>query len=218
MTLQELEKSFGELQSSISVLKKDFDLKLDAANKNAESWKAAAEQKQAELVKYQEDVKKANEDRDKALSEARVSEIKSFVEASVKEGKISPAAKDIVEKLMQSMTGDANIATFEQKDGKKVQHTQLSLFKEFIATMAKSPIFRQMSRSGEVQKSATPAGSEEQQFTEVISGGQKKILPADGQDLHLKAIELQEESRKIGKTLSYEDALIQASIAVKVDA
>ena len=210
MTVEELEKQLKSFQSDFESTKKDFALKLESATKDAEQWKSIAAQKEADLKKFQADAEKAQAEAKKTFAESRAKENRLFLDGLKKEGKISPATETLAIKLMESMTQDAVIATFEQKDGKKVEHTQMSLFKEMLSGLAKSPIFREMSRQANARQSVPGEGEEKEAFADIKSAGSTKRLPLEGMETHLKALEYIEEQRKIGKTVSYEEALIQA--------
>ena len=210
-TIEELTKQFEALNTSVSTMKKDFQLQLDSAKKDADSWKSVASQKEEELKQFKEKAELALKERDKAFAESRKQENLSFLESLKKSGKISPAMEDTAAKLMESMTSDVTIHTFEAKDGKKVNHTQLSLFKELLGSLTAAPIFRQMSKTAQIQKE-TPGSNngEEKTFTTVKTKAGEVTYEVDGQDLHSAAIQYQEDQRKIGRTVSYAEALIAA--------
>src|SRR3990167_7864251 len=163
LTLDELTKKFETLTTSVDTMKKDFELKLESAKKDAEQWKTVATQKDEDLKKFKQEAETANKEKEKAYAEKRKQEDKIFLENLKKQGKLTPASQEIATKLMESMTSETVVATFEAKDGKKITHTQLSLFKELLGSLAKSPIFSQMSRT-DVAERETPDGDQEKQF------------------------------------------------------
>lgn len=214
-TLEELTKQFEALNTNVSTLKKDFELKLESAKKDAEQWKSVATQKDEDLKKFKLDAEKALEEKNKANAELRKQETAVFLETLKKSGKISPAMQETAAKLMESMNSEATVYTFEAKDGKKVNHTQLSLFKELLSSLATTPIFRQMTRTGEPTRETPPGTASEVTFTTVKTAGGEKEYQVDGQDLHTAALQYQEDQRKTGRTISYADALIAAEQLMK---
>lgn len=212
MDIKELEKQFSELQGQVGLLKKDFELKLAAANGEAEQWKKIAQQKEADALKFQEDAKKAKEAEAKAFAEARAAENKAFLEKLKAEGRITPAMQDVATKLMESMTSQEIVATFDMKDGKKVSHTQFSLFKEFLSSFQKSSVLKGLTPGGGSAVEVPGDGDgTEQQFTEILQGGQKVRVPLDDTNLHMSALEYIEDQKKIGRVVGYADALIEVS-------
>lgn len=217
MTIEEMEKQLKSFQSDLETTKKDFQIKLDASNKTAEEWKTVAFKKEEEMKQYKEQAEKAEKDKEKAFAENLKRENKLFLENLKKEGRITPALQVLAEKLMESMTSKETIATFEEKDGKKIDHTQLSLFKQMLSSMKKAPIYSSMSRT-EDQKPEIPDADGETHFMEVSIGGKKQSLPVDGMELHNEALKYQDEQRAKGKTISYETALIEAEKLMRVAA
>lgn len=217
MTIEELTKKFESMQTEVSVMKKDYELKLDSAQKDAESWKKTAEAKQAEAKKFQEEAEKAKKEKEKAYSEARAKDVQVFLETAKSEGKITPAMQEIAVKLAESMTSEDEIATFGEKDGKKISHTQLSLFKEFVSSLPKIDKTKSLTH-GQMIRKETPksgTGQEEVQTMEAFVNGVKQTVILDDTALHFKAIELQEEYSKKGQRLDYAEALIQAEKLIR---
>lgn len=215
-TIEELTKQFETLNSSVSLMKKDFDLKLESAKKDAESWKTIATQKEEDIKKFKAEADKAIEDKNKAFAESRKQETASFLENLKKAGKISPAMQETATKLMETMNTETVVHTFEAKDGKKVSHTQFSLFKELLSSLSTTPIFRSMTQSGS-QTKETPAGGDasEKSFTVVKTKAGDQTYEVDGQELHAAALQYQEDQRKSGRTVDYASALIEAEKIMK---
>ena len=210
------EKSF---QSKIDVATKDFELKLESAHKDATEWKTVAEQREEENRQFQEkleDDKKASE---KKFAESRKAEILQFVESSINDGRIIPAQKNNVIKLMESMTSDATVIEFSEKDGSKKSHTQLSLFRAFVSGMKTAVSYGEHLPMGDRPAPLTPdSGDGVQEFVDIRSEGQTIRLPVEGADLAVKAFEYQKEQAKAGQTVSYEEALIALSPRIKTQA
>lgn len=212
MTIDELTKKFETLQTGVDVMKKDFELKLENANKDVATFKAIALKKEDELKEFKEKAELAIKEKDKAFAESRKAENLNFLETLKKDAKISPAMAETAAKLMESMTSEVVVATFDAKDGKKIQHTQLSLFKELLASLSKAPVFRSMSQAT-VATREIPAGTGtegEKQFVTVKREGGENKYEVDGTELHAAALQFQEDQRKIGRATSYEDALVAA--------
>lgn len=219
MTIAELEKKFSDLTTNVDTMKKDFELKLDAQKKETDSWKTVAENKQKELLSFQETAEKAQKDRDKAYAEARATEIKNFVADLKKSGRLTPAIEEMVLKLMESMTIDTTVISFSQKDGKTVSHSQLSLFKEIFSALPAGNHLRSFSKVGEVSPTlpsqVRTTGSDSAEYTEIHRGGEIVRVPVDDGDLHAKALKFIEDQKGLGRVFSYGDALIEVSKAEK---
>ena len=210
-TIEELSKDFESLESSVSVMKKDFELKLDSAKKDTAEWKSIAEKNAADAKKFKEDAEKAEADKKKAYQEARIKEVKSFLDKAVESARITPAARELAEKLMESMTSDAIVYTFEQKDGSKTTHTQLSLFKEFIASLKQSKVFHTLTTQHTKQAATAPLSTDDGgqvRTMAVKKDGATQELIVDDYDLGVQAMEYQQEQRKIGRVIDYGEALI----------
>lgn len=212
--MPDLEKQFAELKEQFSTLKKDYELRLDSAKKEAESWKSTAQQKQDELKKFEADAEKATEEKNKAFAEIRITECKHFLEKLKKDGRISPALEVLAAKLMESMTSDVTVYTSETKDGKKISHSQLSLFKELLSSMAKTPVFRSMTVGGttgvETPEDSMKGTKSAETFMKVRTGGEVKTYAVDDVDLDLMAREYIDEQAKLGRKVDYAEALVQA--------
>lgn len=215
-TIDEMVKKFETLETSVGNMKKDFELKLDSAKKDAEQWKTVATQKEEDLKKFKADAEKAIEEKNKAFAETRKAENSLFLEGLKKSGKITPAMQETATKLMESMNTEAIVHTFEAKDGRKVNHTQLSLFKELLASLGASPIFRNMTQVTEPQRN-TPGAviAEEKVFTTVKTKAGEQTYEVDGQDLHTAAIQHIADQQKVGNTVDYASALIFAEKQMK---
>ena len=220
MTIEELEKQMKGLQTTftekLDLQAKNFQVQLDATKKEADQWKTVAQAKEEEARVFAEKAKKADEAAAKSALEAKKGEIKAFFEQAKKDGKITPAMEEIAFKLAESMTSEQVIATFEKSDGSKTTHTQLSLFKSFISALGKTRVFQEHSKSGEALKMTPAAGSfkangDDESTTKVIFGGTLKELPMTDTELHVRAVQFQDEARTAGRVMSYEAALIEAS-------
>lgn len=216
-TIEELSKELEGLSSFVGVMKKDFELKLGAAKTEATEWKTVAEKKEAEAKQFKEAAEKAEQDKIKAYQESRIKEMKSFLEESVKTARITPASKVLAEKLMESMTSDATVHTFEDKDGKKTSHTQFSLFKEFVNSLAKSKVFSTLTPAVKqtAQSPIVEEGDKEIHFQEVKKDGATQNLIVDDYEIGVKALDYQAEMLKIGRKIDYADALIAVTLQVK---
>lgn len=213
-TVEELEKMYTELDQR----QKDTDLKLESAERDAKHYKQLAQTREQELQKFKEQVEQSEKDRKEALSKARDAEVSEFVESKTKAGIIIPAAKEKISKFMRSLDAEKTVVEFSEGDGSKKSHSQLSLFKEIISSM-KPVIELGTERSfSDTTGADTPDGVEgdEPQFQEVRTEGVIKKLPLSDVDLHLKALEYQENQRKIGKSVEYSDALLHVSPKRKI--
>jgi len=215
MTTEELEKQLKSFQTDLDQTKKDFTIKLETATKDAEQWKSAAFKKDEELKAFKEKAEQAEKDKEKAYAEKRIEEDKHFLEALKKEGKITPAMQETATKLMESMTSETVVATFDMKDGKKVQHTQRSLFKELLKSFQKSNAYSILSRADSYSAETPEGGEESVEFAEIHKDGAVIKAQLDDVDLDKKAKAFQEEMRKIGKDVSYSEALISISKQLK---
>ena len=207
-TLEEMEKLFNETQEKVDLMRKDFDIKIEAAGREVQQYKTLAQDSQSELKRKESEFAEREKKRSEAAAKARETEIREFAEGKVKAGIILPAIKGKVEALMMSLTADKAVAEFTEADGKKISHTQISLFKEIVSAM--KPVIqlgKEVSFAGSTEPERIEGGQEQNQFVEVIKGGSKQKLPMADMDLHLKAMEYQEKNK--GK--SYEEALIAIS-------
>ena len=211
-TLEQLAADMEKLTTTFETKEKEFKVLLQASNDQAAQWKTVAEQSQAKILKLEEDAKKAEANTLKLKTEAIVAENRAFVEAKKKEGILTPAMAIFAESLMGSMTSDAEVVKFTEKDGRAVVHTQLSLFKAFIGTLKKAVSYGPIS-PGSRQVAGAPvheAGEVRKMEVTVKSLGRVEAT-LDDYDLHMKALEFQAERAKSGKTITYEEALIEAS-------
>lgn len=215
MTVEELEKQLKSFQSDFESTKKDFTIKLESAKKDAEEWKSVATKKEEELKTFKEKAEAAEKEKEKAYAESRANEDKHFLESLVKEGKITPAMQVTAQKLMESMTSETTVATFDSKDGKKIQHTQRSLFKEFLRSFQKSNAYSILSRAESFSADTPEGGDDTVEFAEIHKDGQIVKAQLDDVDLDKQAKGYQEEMRKVGKDVSYADALIYISKRIK---
>lgn len=210
MTIEELQKQFETLTGSVDVMKKEFTVKIDAANKNAEEWKKVAESSAAEVKKLQEEAKKAEEGRVKALSEARKAEVKAFIEAAKKDGRITPAQEELIVKLAESLTSENVVATFEDKDGKKIQHTQISLFKEILGALPKAGRMRQLTPSGTGAPAAPGEGEGAAETATMFVDGKRQTVILDDTALDAETKKVIAEYRERKENISYGEAMIIA--------
>ncbi len=116
--MEQLESDLGKLTSSFETKTKEFELKLGVAERDAATWKELAEKKAQEVKDFEAKLATAKTDTEKAKAESKKAEIKAFVDAAKRDGRIAPASEEAVTRLMESMTGDATVATFDAKDGK----------------------------------------------------------------------------------------------------
>lgn len=215
-TVEELLKKFETFEKGVETMKKDFELKIESAQKDAASYKAIALQKEEDLKKFKADAEKAIEEKNKAFAETRKAENASFLEGLKKAGKISAAMEVTCVKLMESMNTETIVHTFEAKDGLKVNHTQLSLFKELLSSFGASPIFRNLTHATAPARIAAQGGEDKEKvFTTVITKAGAQNYEVDGMDLHALAVQFQEDQRKVGITVDYADALIAAEKQLK---
>ena len=226
MTLEELQKQFTSFkeatESKLETQKKEFELKLDAYKKDAEQWKSVAETNANEAKKFAEAAEKAEKEKKAAFAATKKAEMTAFIEQGVKDGRLTPAMRDIAVKFAETLNTENEVAKFEQKDGSSIAHTQFSLFKMFVSMIgkAKSFSFKEASPRSDAGKTLPEETIDNgaQEFTEVIHGGVKKSLPTQDVDLGLRAMEYQESQSKIGRKVGYEEALIHVSKQMKQEA
>lgn len=224
-TIEQLEQEFkaftDQTKTQLETQKKEFGLQIESAKKDADQWKTVAEAALETSKKFEAQAKKAEEDKKAALSASKKAELLAFFEQSVKDGRLTPAMRDIAVKFAESLNHEAEVVKFEQKDGSSVSHTQFSLFKVFVGMIGKAKAFsleQRTPRSGsqkELPAAVASEDNEHQEFAEVIHGGTKKTLPTQDADLAAKAFEYQDEQSKLGRSVSYGDALIHISKEMK---
>lgn len=214
-TIEELTKDFETLTGSVSTMKKDFELKLEGAKRDAAEYKSIAEKAQEDLKTFKVDAEKAQKEKEKAFAELRANENKNFLEGLKKVGKITPALQEIASKLMESLTSEAVVHTFEGKDGKKTSHTQLSLFKELLNGFSTAPILRNMSQTPAGVREIPGEQAGEKTFVKVLTGGGVQSYELDGADLDSAANQYIQDQKSLGRTVSYADALIAAERLMK---
>ncbi len=214
----DLQKKTFETQ--ITTMKSDFELKLESAQREVESWKANAQKREEEIKKFQEQAEKSKKEAEAAIAKSREQEIKGFAESLKREGRITPAQEEIVIKLMESMTSDANIHSFKEKDGSTRQHTQLSLFKLLISSLKKSVSYSEESYGVPPAASVPDANADEELPTQRVfskQGGWQN-LQVQGLNVADAAEKYMEEQRGKGKFVTYEQALIAVSPRKQVQA
>lgn len=214
-TPEELEKMFSDLSERQSKAEKDFELQLKSANQNAKEYKELAEKNAEELRKFQVEAEKRDKEHKANLAKSRETEISEFVESNVKAGRIIPALKEKVVAFMKSLTSDGEVLSFEEKDGSKRTHTQISLFKEIISKLKTIvPVASEYTRH-DVTSVETPdvetGETKSEHFMEVIHNGSKKQLPVQDFDLAEKAEQYIVDQRKQGREVGYEAALLAVS-------
>ena len=212
MTVEELEKQLKTFQSDFDQTKKDFELKLGTAKKEADDWRQVAQKKEEEAKKFQEEAEKAEKERKKAEAEARKTEHKAFVDRMKAEGKLVPAQEEASLKLMESLSAEGEIAKFTAKDGSSRSHSQLSLFKEMVENSPKRVSFgystrKQGEHSPQLPGEGKAEGGEGQ--IEILHQGKRTMIPLVGADMAARAFEYQAEVRKTqGREIDYGEALI----------
>lgn len=214
-TPEELEKMFSDLSDRQSKQEKEFELKLESANRTAKEYKEIAEKTEEKLRTFQQDTEKREKEQKEALLKSKETEVSEFVESQVKAGRIIPALKAKAIAFMKSLTSEGEVLKFSEKNGATVTHTQLSLFKDLITKM--TPVVPVGSEFSIVETVASETPDSEdgvvpaapaKHFTDIVVGGQKKKVEVDEMDIAVKALQFQEESRKNGKPISYDEALI----------
>ena len=226
MTLEELTKQFTALkadtETKLETQKKEFELKLDAAKRDGEQWKSVAETNAAEAKKFAAEAKKAEDERKATVAATKKVEMVAFIETAVKEGRLSPAMRDIAVKFAETLNTENEVAKFEQKDGSSIAHTQFSLFKMFVSMVGKAKTFAMRETTPRAEGGKTlpeeTESAEVKEFTNVIYGGVKKLLPLQNVDLGVRAIEYQDTQAKLGRKVDYADALIHVSRIMKQEA
>jgi hypothetical protein len=214
-TPEELEKMFSDLNERQGKQEKEFQQKLEMAERNTQQFKELADKNAEELRTFKQDAEKREKEQKEALFKSRETEISEFVESQVKVGKILPALKEKVLTFMKSLTSEGEVLKFAEKDGSTRSHSQFSLFKELILKMKPvMPVGNEFSVQEELE-SETPDNENgdipvegKKHFTEIRVGGELKKVEVDEVDIAAKAYEYQEKQAKIGKKISYEDALI----------
>jgi len=218
MDIKELEKKFTELSDNQEKIQKDFTLKLESAQRDAKQFKELAEKREEENRQLKDRAESAEKEKAKAFSESKKAEVKSFVEAQVKAGKIIPAHKEAVVSFMESLTSEGEVASFTDKNGSKVSHSQLSLFKDIISKMKQVVPVNSEFSVHEVVDGEESGDTTEEKFMEVRSEGTIQKLPLQDEALALKAFEYQAEQLKLGRTIDYGEALIAVAPKRKIKA
>lgn len=219
-TMEQLEQDFKSFQEEskkkVDALEKTFEARLKAAEDKAQASDTAAVNAEKALLEFKEKAKKESEEAAKKLAEARREDIKAFVEKAVKEGRLLPAAKEFAIQLLGSMTSDVTVATFEEKDGSKKQHTQYSLMRALIEILPAHKGFTEHTVTGK-KKVENPGAQTEKTFTTIKKSGENMEVEVDEQDLHEKAVAYQDEQRAQNKSVSYDEALIYVSRKEKTE-
>lgn len=210
MTDTEIQAKFKSFEDQVTQVKKDFEVKLEAANTNAKQWEETAKKNAESLKQFEAKAKEAEDARVKLMAENRKTEIKAFVAQAKKDGRIIPAHEEIVTKLLESMTSDAVVHTFAAKDGAQTSHTQYSLMKQLIMSLAPHKAFVSMTPAGGSVR-ITPEAQEETHMTEIHRGGQKVTAIVDEYETDQEAKNFIAEQAQLGRKVSYEEALIEVS-------
>lgn len=217
--LQQLTAKFTTLETNFEVEKKQNTLKLEAIEKDRNTWKATAEKNAEELVKFQADAEKARKDAAEASLKAKRAEITSFVSDLKKAGRVTPAIENMVTRLMESLTSDATVIKFEEAGGKKVEHTLYTLFKEIMQNLPKGSHALSFTRREQATKEAPKAGAEgEGRQVKIHREGQEITVETQGDDLHEAALQYIEEQKALGRAVSYTDALVAAEKFIQSEA
>lgn len=209
-TPEELEKMFTDLQDQQAKSEKEFNQKLEMAQRDTKQYKELAEKNAEALRNFQQDSEKRDKEQKEAIAKARLTEDSEFVESQIKAGRIIPAMKEKVITFMKSLTSETAVMEFKEKDGSTRSHTQISLFKEMLLKMKPvMPVGSEFSVADvaeieEIDGTQKPV----EVFTEVFDKGERKKLPVEGADLAAKAFEYQAHMQKLGKVIEYADALI----------
>lgn len=214
-TPEELEKMFTDLSDKQAKSEKEFQQKIEMAQRDTQQYKALADKNAEELRAFKQEADKREKEQKDALAKRTETEISEFVESQVKAGKFIPAIKEKMITLMKSLTSESEIMKFQEKDGSTRSHTQLSLFKELILKMKPViPVGDELSIQSEIS-GETPDGENgdalaepAKHFVEIHVGGEKKRVEVDEVEIAAKAFKFQEERAKAGSPVSYEDALI----------
>lgn len=212
---EELEKMFSELSTRQSSFEKESNQKIEMAERNAKEYKDLADKNAEELRKFKQDAEAREKESKVALEKKFESEISEFIEAQVKAGRFIPALKERIKTFMKSLTSEGEVLKFTEANGAVLSHTQLSLFKELILKLKPIMSVETEYSVAEVASAAAPddAGGDapaapQKHFAEITVGGEKKRIEVDEVDIAAKAFQFQEAQAKLGRSVSYEDALI----------
>jgi hypothetical protein len=211
MTDAQIESKFKAYEDQLGGMKKDFEVKLEAEKADARQWKETAEKSAVALKEFEAKAKKSDEDRTKVLAEVRKTEIKSFVDTMKKSGQIIPAQEEALTKLMESMTSEVAVHTFEAKDGSKTAHTQYSLMKQFIESLPKHKAFVSMTPANGAVRVQVGQTDTEVHYTDIKRGGNIVTAQVDDFDMDVEAKIYIDSQAKVGRAVSYEDALVEIS-------
>lgn len=209
---EELEKMFSELEERQAKSEKEHKQQLEMAQRDVKQFKEIADKNAEELRKFKLEAEEREKKITEAAAKARETEIAEFVESQVKAGRVLPAFKEKLTAFMKSLTSESTVLEFTEKDGSKRSHTQVSLFKELLTKILK-PVMpvdgQEFSVAGESEEEEIDGTQQPvQKFAEIIVGGEKKKLPVEGADEAARAYEYQAAQKKLGREVSYEDALI----------
>lgn len=222
MDIKELEKKFQELSDNQAKMEKDFTLKLDSAQKDTKQYKELAEKREEELRQFKESAEKSERERKQSMIEANKTGIKEFVEAQIKSGRVIPAHKERLISFMETLSSEEQVVKFKEKDGSTSSHTQLSLFKDLISKMKPVVPIGSEFTVDENMESESPSDEIEggemkaEKFMAVRSEGVVHNYPVKDSDIAEKALQYQEDQKKIGRVVSYEEALIAVSPKRKI--
>lgn len=221
MDPKEVENKIKEFQSQLDTMKKDYELKLGSAQKDAIEWKENAEKREEDLRKFKEQSEKEKRDQAEKAKEFHKQEVKIFMETLVRDAKITPAQKMLLDPLMDSMSLDGEIAKFSEKDGSTKSYSQIALLKVFLSSLKKSVPYGEISSAGHIYASTpdnTDGDGGAQTFMDVRTEGTIQHLPVDDAELASKAFSYIEEQAKAGRKINYAQALIDLSPKRKISA
>ena len=211
--LETLKKQFEDISKGFETFKKDTNLKLDSAQKDAKQYKEVAEKREEENRLLKESNEKTQKETARQLAESRQAEISEFVDGQVKAGKIQPAIRESVIAFMKSLTSEA-VIEFTEKNGDITKKSQLSLFKHIFSKAKAVPLgeMTPATFSDETVNEDGEPAEEEPKFMAVLEEGVVRSLPMEGMELDAKAKAYQESQMKLTKVkVSYYDALIAVS-------
>jgi len=153
--------------------------------------KLIAEQ-QAQLKTFTDAAEKAAADKLVADAESRKQEIKTFIDAQKKEGRVIPAHESMIQAIMESLD-DAKTVKFADAEGKEQEIGVRKHFENFIAALPKIVDFSTNTVEGE-------------KVEEFAAKPEEAAGDVNGQKLHFFANGLMKKNDK----MSYADAYKQA--------
>lgn len=164
----------------------EVDVKLKAENEKLE---AQLKTFQSQIEEMSTEKKKSEEALDQVRAEKRLSEIKHFISAMEKEGKILPANKENVQAILENLE-DTKMVKFS-KDGETKEVSVAKMFQNFVESLPKLVDFEEKAKHNEPETKQFSTEDEE------VAGSK------DGQILDMKAKKYMSEHEGV----SYEQAL-----------